>query len=242
VFLKNGKEPGATVSTPQLFLVSILVPSAIALVSCGLSVWHGRGKAGYSLEHAVAEFNTVIFGFLLIAGTVLPIVELFKRFIGCPRPNFYALGAIYDYDSSTYSKWGTDRYKNVPSGHASISLSFTLYTSFYLNAKLKAYLPASRKSATYDTIRLFAQVACYLPTVFGLWICSTRLVDFWHSNAAVALGMILGGVCSLFCWEKSGAFYLPRIWGIVANQYLPKDAADLPPVKAGDLEDGLRDS
>jgi hypothetical protein len=45
-----------------------LVPSAIALVSCGLSVWHGRGESRYSLEHAVAEFNTVAFGFLLMAG------------------------------------------------------------------------------------------------------------------------------------------------------------------------------
>jgi membrane-associated phospholipid phosphatase len=219
----------------DLSLVVILVPVALALISCVLSVYNGR--FGYGWKHAAAEFNTVTFGFLLNGGSVLLIMELFKRVIGCPRPNWNALGAMYDYDNKTYAKWELDRFKNVPSGHTSTGVSFMLYVSFYLNAKLNNYLPTSDKSATTDSIRLSAQAACYLPTIFGLWVGATRLQDFWHSNAAVALGTLLGGACALFSWERSSVF-LSGIWATRPKQ-LDSDTPVVP-ISTASLEAGLK--
>jgi membrane-associated phospholipid phosphatase len=234
-FLKDGKQPGEAVSTTNMVLISILVPTAIVLISCALSVCSGR--FGYRWEHAAAELNTATFGFLLNGGCMLLIMDLFKKVIGCPRPNWNALGAMHDYDNNIYAKWEHDRFANVPSGHTSTAVSFTLYVSFYLNAKLEAYLPLSDTSATGDSIRLFAQIGCYLPTILGLWIAATRLQDFWHSNAAVALGTLLGGVCASFSWQRSGAYYFSGIW---ANRQKPLD--DTLPVSSTEFESALKGS
>lgn len=214
-FLKNGDKPQSRVSGTELMLMVILVPVAIILITIGLSVCSGR--FGYNWGKACAEFNTLAFSMLMVAGTTLTIMELFKTQIGCPRPNFFALGALYGYDNDVYEKYDTDRYKNVPSGHSTMAIGFSLFCSSYLYAKLDAYMPASETDPAHDTIRTFGQVACYLPLVFGIWICATRLQDYWHSNAAVALGMLLGGVCAVFSWNSCAAYYCATLWSATDN-------------------------
>lgn len=137
---------------------------------------------------------------------------------------FRIAGALYDYDNDVYGKYNDERFANVPSGHSSASIGFTLFLSLYLHAKVNAYLPASETDAPHDTIRMFAQVLCYLPTVFGMWICGTRLQDYWHSNGAVALGILLGGVCAVFSWNSCTAYYCTALWstpGKTKNVHLP---------------------
>jgi membrane-associated phospholipid phosphatase len=136
----------------------------------------------------------------------------FKKIIGSPRPNFFSLTALVEYNNHTYhNALLEERYQNEPSGHSSTAVSTMLYLSFYLSAKFKIYMPMADCDPVRNTLCQFGYTACYLPFTIGLWIAATRVQDFWHTPAAITEGMLLGGTCAAFAWQIT-SFYTTDIW------------------------------
>lgn len=236
-FLTEKKQPQSRISDQDLFLIATLVPFGLLLASCAISLFFGnRGGSTsyYGVKNGLAELNTAVYGLFLAFSLSLCVMECFKKLIGSPRPNFYSLTALAEYDSA-YSRLLAERWKNVPSGHSTMACVFMLYSSFFLSAKLQMLVPFSSNKPNSNALRQLVLVLCYLPLMLGLWLASTRIQDFWHSNSAVILGLLNGAMCSAFVWVTSTANHCPYLWNAskATNEHSPVA------LKGGDLENSL---
>jgi membrane-associated phospholipid phosphatase len=174
-FLRDGKPPGASVSSIELLIIVVVVLLAVIGGSCGISVALGNRSTtkGYRWKHATAELNAVLYGVVLAASIMLCLMVFFKKTLGSPRPNFYSLTAMVEFNNHTYHALLEERYQNEPSGHASVAVNTMLYLSFYLHSKWHVYMPVGR-NPWHNTLRQFGLTACYIPFVFSMWVAGTR--------------------------------------------------------------------
>jgi len=204
-FLLNGDSPHDTFSMASTGILIVVVALSIFLISCALSM---KTIASYEYRHALAELNAAMFGASMAVSLMVCPLEFFKKKIGAPRPNFYSLAALFEYNNRIYSKYDEERFKNVPSGHTAIPMGLMLYVSIYMVAKFRAHFRFDPLNPIFNLLRNLGIAACFVPVSFALWIAATRLVDFWHSNAAIALGIMIGSVCAVFAWQVAEPYFL----------------------------------
>ena len=152
------------------------------------------------------ELRCSLLGFTLAFNLNLLLTELFKHQVGYPRPNFASLSALVEYNKTTYGFWEQELYTNIPSGHSSLTMCGMLYLAFFFSTKLQLYSP------TQSASRQVGIFLCYTPILLALWTGATRLQDYFHSNAAVALGLVFGAACAAFGWTVAAMPYLKQIW------------------------------
>lgn len=225
-YLEDGAHPGAQVSNLWLMVAIIAFPLLLFAGVCSCVCIFPL-----KMNFNKFEFKATMLGWWLAFVASWALTELFKRNIGAPRPNYEALTAALRYDKlsnrSTYSDFEHERYMNMPSGHASMSMASFMYVSLYLLSKVQALLPVPNvrsvapkgddsNSNTLRTIpRALRQWCMFLscvPVVFAVWVGSTRIDDYWHTPAAVVFGMLVGACSAAFGWFVSAWPYLEQIW------------------------------
>lgn len=126
------------------------------------------------------------------------IVEFIKRYVGYWRPHAmfscgYQLGECLDAEG--------DLFQSFPSGHSSDSmaamLNVTLMLLAFFQVATKSYRYMLGEQHTVD-FRSFVITLCCAPTIFGLWVCASRVHDMDHHPADVIAGAIIGGASALF--------------------------------------------
>jgi membrane-associated phospholipid phosphatase len=192
-FLLELTMPGAQISEGFLVFNSVVVPM-LALVAA--SYW----------QQSEGELTSSLLGFILTFNLNLLLTEFAKHHIGYPRPNFHALSSLVAYNASAYAKLEKELFTNMPSGHSSMQMGSMLYLSFYFHAKLLAHLPLQSAQ------RQLWLALSYSPVLVAVWTAATRLQDYWHSNAAVVLGLMFGSACATFGWGTAASPYLRSIW------------------------------
>lgn len=205
--------PQSQISTLELALLTIFVPLAVFCIGGMISA--KRSDANWKI--AMAEVNAGFLGLLTTYGTCCSTMEFFKKTVGCPRPNFYSLAALGTYDPVVYKRYSTsgggEGFKNAPSGHASLAIACFLYLSLYLTSKCQGMFKFSASlSPVANSVRVIALTASQLPFFFGIWIASTRLQDYWHSNGGLAFGMLLGTCCAIFSWCNQALPFMQLQW------------------------------
>lgn len=84
-----------------------------------------------------------------------------------------------------------DGRRGWPSGHASTAIAAWLFIALYLYAKLKAN----------DRYSHFWKIfIAFLPVIFAIWICLTRIVDHQHSLNQLFWGIFIGLVYGPFAY------------------------------------------
>jgi membrane-associated phospholipid phosphatase len=191
--LQEGYFPSNQVPNGVLIGCSLVLPVAMFALFC-YYVGCSQGKLAMR-----AEFSSVFLGFFQAFCINVALMAYFKRTLGVPRPNFWSLSALIEYNSEMYAGFEEERYQNIPSGHSSCSMTVFLYLSYYMAFKANNAYPVSVNSRT-NTIRQWAVLSSYIPIVVALWVAATRVQDYWHSPPAVILGMLLGVLCASQSW------------------------------------------
>uniref|UniRef100_A0A0X3PU64 Lipid phosphate phosphohydrolase 1 n=1 Tax=Schistocephalus solidus TaxID=70667 RepID=A0A0X3PU64_SCHSO len=81
---------------------------------------------------------------------------------------------------------------SFPSGHSACGAFGAWFTSFYLQRQ--------RIPHSLHMLRSLAQITL---VAVGVYICLTRISDYWHRAADVIVGYLLGALCSI------AIFYTP---------------------------------
>ena len=116
------------------------------------------------------------------------------------------MSSLVDYNKTAYGRLEKELYTNMPSGHSSMQMAAMLYLSFYFHAKLLRLMPVQSAQ------RQIGMTLSYSPVCIAIWTASTRLQDYWHSNAAVTLGLVFGAGSAAFGWSTAAAPYLQLAW------------------------------
>eukprot|EP01083_Nonionella_stella_P297781 1011012_1 len=136
------------------------------------------------------------------------VVSVIKFSVGRPRPNFFALiendRSEEDHKQSRMS---------FPSGHASLSFSLLFLLTLNLFAAMN-YVQIRFKKQNKHTVKisinnphsyfylkiwwllryylLFSVIMVMIPTFVAVYIACTRITDYWHHYADVAVGALFG--------------------------------------------------
>jgi phosphatidate phosphatase len=172
-------------------------------ISAVLGIFFGVGLAlivvGYYLAKQFPDrlnhFNpfSAFWLFLSSAGISFLATEIFKNYVGRPRPDLYGrcgYDTSFEECKALIGDAVDDEFKSWPSGHASISMcactDFTLFLHRLIRSK-----------------QLWASA---LPSFFiflALYIGATRIRDYRHHPDDVMAGLFLGFVLAYILWVRS---------------------------------------
>jgi len=125
--------------------------------------------------------------FILTTGT--------KVFVGRPRPNFLAMTK---YSNGTFHASISDinqAYSAFPSGHSSM----TMCGMVFLFQILLGWF--HRSPSQFQGNQAWRSVVCLIPWMIGLFVMSTRLIDYWHDYSDVLAGGSLGTAMSWYIYR-----------------------------------------
>jgi phosphatidate phosphatase len=178
--------PGkSTVPTPILYI--LIFPVAFVLV-CGAFF------AQRFLPNRLREFNpfTAAWVFATIFGLTAGATDLFKNYVGRPRPDIYArcgYNATYESCRSVIGDDALDEFKSWPSGHASMSMCAFLFDALFVQELVRGRSLAASAVAGFIV---------FIP----LYIGASRIRDFRHHTDDVLAGLFVGTLCTLVVWIR----------------------------------------
>jgi len=203
--------PSEEIPTWLLFFLSLLVPSAIILVSQVALRWRFHDVQS---RHKVADFflaQAVLFQAL---GLDLFLTSVLKVFFGRHRPNFFALCDYKGYASALSSGNFTAYFEATtpnlpgdikycladqqainearyshPSGHTSVVFAGMGYLSFFLFHLLLSHKPTRRN-------HMWKAIVFFVPLFVAGLVAATRTRDYWHFFDDTLFGMVLGLGCA----------------------------------------------
>lgn len=156
-FVRAGKQPGAQIPNVWLIFASLVAP-ILAFAFNAVHLTHSRADPGRrAVKFSRTEFRSAILGFTLAWAATFTATELVKRSIGAPRPNFYSLSALLEYDeragTDAYGKFRDERYMNIPSGHSSMSMVSFLYLTLFMTTKVHVLMRSDAERGRDDDER-----------------------------------------------------------------------------------------
>lgn len=186
-----------TVTTAELLVVIVVVPLAIFFIShmyyrckgtTQFSCWHDTHNAGLALAQAVATGQLT--------------VEIFKKFAGVQRPDYYAL--------ITQDPTRDDANESYPSGHSAAIFATLGVTFLYLVGKSRALAAGPGKS--------WRLMLCFVVPSLAGYVAVSRVVDYRHSRPDVNAGSAIGAFYAAMyyhihfhpLWSGSSA-HIPRL-------------------------------
>jgi len=206
-YLADHEMPSNQITNLVVVATTFVAPLLFITFSSWLSYSWGHGH----FKGMWAEWRAGWIGFLNAYCSNLMLMEAAKRSVGVPRPNFYSLSALIEYDETVYSKFKAERYLNVPSGHSSCSMCAFLFISFYLVFKIMACMPLTLDNKRNCLRSFFIALACS-PFGVAFWIGGTRIEGYWHSVVAVIMGFLLGFACACFGFFTYSYSYLTILY------------------------------
>lgn len=132
------------------------------------------------------------------AVSIFAYLKSFQCSIGYYRPNYFAL----------------PRGGNVswPSGHSALSIACFLFLSLWMAGKTHLF---------FSSHALYLLLLCFCPLVLALFICATRIHDYFHSPADVLSGMVIGAFISLAGYITIYHSLFSRLSGLPVNRQNP---------------------
>lgn len=185
----------STVSSKALFIMVFLVPFSAILLSLLLNKFFPKAFRRFNFFAALWIFLTC---FAMTNGTT----DLFKCYVGRPRPDLYnrcGAGdkAQFDNCPDLPIRKRKDSFKSWPSGHSSLSMNGFLYTTLFLQKAIKG---------RYSWINVFT--TGFLIVAF--YIGASRIVDFRHHADDVLAGLFLGFLFTYMIWIRSYKRIFPK--------------------------------
>jgi membrane-associated phospholipid phosphatase len=210
-------------------------PSPLLLSSSSPSSFSSFSSLFSSQKLSFLLFNTRILTFirsyLLTFLLTFFLTELIKRFIGYPRPNFFArtggiiMNGEMDFTASSHvsKQLIEDSYQSFISGHTSIAFASAMYIAcnlheFFLLLQMKFSTPQPIQASPVSTplvansfLSLSSPLSYSLfwfrhlpnfPFLFSGWIALTRIRDYFHHPIDVVGGAILGSCIAYYCYPK----------------------------------------
>lgn len=178
-----------TVSSDAMFAGALAAPTAVAL-ALSLAV-PGPRFAVRAWAHS----------FILGLGLTVAVTDLTKRYVGYPRPWFFAecafdpaAGRCADHAALGHAS------RSFPSGHSSVSLFAGLHTSLRLIGAMRLG-HAARRLGPLDATNLLL-LACLLPALLAGWVAASRVRDNAHHPADVVGGALIGGSVALLTYFR----------------------------------------
>lgn len=138
---------------------------------------------------------TAIYTFITIVAVTNVCVNLFKSYVGRPRPDLYARcgvkNATYDncpgIDSKSTKK---DEFKSFPSGHSATSMSGFTFLALFLQKCVK-------------TRKLWVTLLCSGFLLIAFYIGATRIRDYRHHTDDVLAGLFVGFLFCYIVWWRT---------------------------------------
>eukprot|EP00759_Apiculatamorpha_spiralis_P020313 PhF_6_TR25732/c0_g1_i1/m.36267/K18693/DPP1, DPPL, PLPP4_5; diacylglycerol diphosphate phosphatase / phosphatidate phosphatase len=144
---------------------------------CGLN-WH--------------ELHNALLGYAQSNAITLIITRPLKLFVGRLRPDWLDRLRSAGFTTTQMSDWQAmcavrldivmEGRKSFPSGHSSASMCEMIFLCLYLIYKFKV-----RKNSSY-----FGLVMSLIPLYIALFVCASRLHNFWHHGSDVLAGAFMG--------------------------------------------------
>ena len=129
-------------------------------------------------------------------------VIITKALVGRPRPIYIALMLWAEHQRGLSDEQREalrlESVRSFPSGHASMSAAGCCYVSLVMLELISASLLARQQRPSWLTALPVARTLCvvlvvWLPALLAVWVCITRLQDYWHHYGDVIAGYLLGG-------------------------------------------------
>jgi membrane-associated phospholipid phosphatase len=128
------------------------------------------------------------------------LTQMIKAFVGRLRPNFYE---FCGFDLITRMCMASPSHVNearqsFPSGHSSLAFQGMVIIILCLVARIGLFaLPNSAKDKDYcikllRTKQLQTISAIVIPLFYGIFVATSRLVDYWHHPSDVLAGILIG--------------------------------------------------
>ena len=181
--------PGkSTVPTNMLYACSLGIPFAVAVIMFVLNLAF-KNKFVKKMN-IFAAIWVIVLDFLAVE----IFTDVFKNYVGRPRPDIYArcgsTSAQYDTCTNIKESDRNDEWKSFPSGHSSISMS-----GMYIAASLFKGAMKFKNSSTAVIMLLFI--------FFALYVACSRIKDYRHHADDVVAGMFIGFVVASIVWENT---------------------------------------
>ncbi|EPS41478.1 hypothetical protein H072_4626 [Dactylellina haptotyla CBS 200.50] len=192
------------VPVPLLLVLSIGVPSI------AITAWTGVCTKG---KHFLQVSLLGLGNSLLLSSFV---TDFIKQGVGRPRPDLIArcqpredtphhqlvtFTVCYQTNHHTLH----DGFRSFPSGHSSTAFSGLLYLSLFLAGQFFVFRPGSDLART---------AIAFSATFLALFIAISRLEDYRHDYADVAVGSWIGIFCAIFSYRR----YFPSLWSVRCNE------------------------
>mmetsp|Transcript_10937 Transcript_10937/g.26800 ORF Transcript_10937/g.26800 Transcript_10937/m.26800 type:complete len:330 (-) Transcript_10937:19-1008(-) len=174
-----------TVSTELAAAIGLLIPLFVIFVSSEVTVRDRREL------HVQMQMLVQALAFAFIYTTLL------KKYLGRPRPNFFAMCEWVPGQGCTSDKahdW--EARQSFPSGHSSHSFAGLGFLTLYLLDKVYR-LHQLRHVAPLSLMQFLAMV----PISVAAWIAASRVWDYFHNYDDVVTGSVLGMACA---WQAFG--------------------------------------
>lgn len=152
------------------------------------------------IRHEERSTSDALSAYLISTGCSEFVTEALKRYIGRPRPNYFAMCA-FDEDllacTASQARINQSR-KSFPSGHASLSFcAMTLTALWLLRLVVEQEIRGGKgKGTIVFASRCFA--ATFLPLSLSIFTAASRVHDNWHHTSDVVAGALIGGLSACF--------------------------------------------
>ncbi|GMS85238.1 hypothetical protein PENTCL1PPCAC_7413 [Pristionchus entomophagus] len=224
-----------TVSTTALILITLLAALLIIIVTevvidrlslpDRLFKWR-RWRLPSLLVHAVAYLGYFQLGYAM----QVVVNQVTKYAVGRLRPHFFTVckpeafnctspgQLIYSYTCTGDAKDTEEGRLSFFSGHSSIAMYSATFLIIYLHARIGHIAPRILLS-TLQTV-LFTG---------GLFICYTRLQDYYHHPSDIATGAVIGILGAIYsCYAWADLWYTRNGYSAVHGQISEEDDDDNP--------------
>ncbi len=209
----NSSGPYQSVDRDELFLIGITIPfificlriALMGYLSVGHSTENWRTFTGfYSIDSFIGFGATVIFYWFFI--------DFCKKYVGCPRPNFYAL-QFWEEHAVTEDNNLNNSYGSWASGHSCISMAAAVYIVLIIQSDIRAAYSLSMKPIVSAALQSLGHLMC-LAIVYGYaFVGFGRIRQYWHHTVDVLSGWAFGAAAAYiaFTYVTKGPYDLNMI-------------------------------
>ncbi len=206
----NSIGPESSVDSDMLELVGIAIPYifiCLRIALMGYLSWkYGTEKwrafsGFYSVDSFIGFGATVIFYWYAVAFT--------KYYVGCARPNFYALRFwIENAKADTFS---IDKsYASWASGHSCMSMAAGVFLALLIKSDIRAAHSLVTQPIAKAVLQSVGHLIC-MAIIYGYaFVGFSRIREYWHYTVDVISGWAIGALAAYltFTYVTKGPYEL----------------------------------